>query len=81
MAANKLKPPFEIKKDPETGRHIVKINPNTKSLMTSLPIFVALATDSNGHYCIYRGNKRKITNQKERYSTPDEALEALSKIK
>ena len=59
------------------GGFEVKLTPKHLKAIAKNPNFIALATDFSGNYCIYRGIKRKITEQKERYATPEEAIAAL----
>ncbi len=73
--ADKLKK-FEMVKSVKGGFE-VKLTPKHHKMIAKKPSFIALATDFSGHYCIYRGIKRKVTEQKERYATPEEAIVAL----
>lgn len=59
------------------GGFEVKLTAKHHKVIATKPSFIALCTDKDGHYCIYRGIKRKVTEQKERYATPEEAMAAL----
>lgn len=79
MAVKSTKPKHAFKKDAESGKFLVTLSKKARELIKNTPIFVAMATDFEGHYCIYRGGRRKITEQKGRYKTPELALAALLK--
>jgi len=60
----------------KTGAFKIALTKKDRELMAKKNI-VAMCADFSGHFCIFRGVKRKITEQKERYATPQLAIEAV----
>ena len=65
-----------MKQNLKTGAFDVKLTKKHRDLMAKKNI-VAMCADFQGHYCIFRGVKRKLTEQKERFATPEEAIAAV----
>ena len=66
----------EMVKDHKTGGFFIDLKPEDRKMMAKKNI-VAMCADFQGHFCMFRGLKRKITEQKERFATPQEAIEAV----
>lgn len=65
-----------MKQNLKTGAFEVKLTKKHRDLMAKKNI-VAMCADFQGHFCMFRGAKRKITEQKERFKTPQEAIDAI----
>lgn len=70
-------PPTKMERDHKTGGFLIALTKKHKEQMAKKKI-IAMCADFSGHFCMFRKPKvKKIYEQKERYATPQEAIDAV----
>lgn len=68
--------PTEMVRDHKTGGFLIVLKPEDKKLMAKKNI-IAMGADFLGHFCIIKGKNNKTKEQKERFATPQDAINAV----